>query len=92
MDAQAQFQKDPDATLDYTWDWTEWLVGADTITNAVVLLSPGLTLVSSNFSTTAVTAWIAGGSPGLPYSATARVTTTGGRIDDRTIVVQVLNR
>lgn len=88
------FTKDPHATLDYTIDWTSdgWL-GADTITGTPVWTVPaGLTLESQSNSTTTATAWISGGSAYDDYDVACKITTAGGRIDERTIRLQVRQR
>lgn len=79
------FTKDPNAVLDYTWDWSAWLEVGETIAAATVTVSTGMVCDSSTFDTTTVTAWISGGTAGSGYKATCRVTTSRGRIDDRTI-------
>ena len=49
----AAFKKDPNATLDYTFDWSAWLTPiADTITSVTWVLSAGLTSVSASNTTT----------------------------------------
>lgn len=83
------YLKDPDATLDFTWDWSQYLVDSDTIVSATVFLSPGITLNSFTWTTTSVIAWVQGGQAGNSYLATARVTTAGGRTDDRSLTIKV---
>ena len=57
--------KDPQALLDYQFDWSDWLsADGDTITDHTVTVSTGLTLENSTRSSTAVTAWISGGTIG----------------------------
>ena len=82
--------KDPDATLDYTLDFTEWL-DADTLSTAT-WSAPGVTVVSSSTTTTTATVWISGGTAGKVYQVRCRVTTAGGRVDDRTFEVSVTHR
>lgn len=86
------FVKDPDSTLDYTWDWSGWLPNGDTIAASVFLVSNGLNVVTSTFTTTNCTVWLSGGTSGQPYTVTNRVTTVQGRIDDRTITIRVEER
>ena len=88
----ADFTKDPDAVLDWKWDWSSWLQSGETISTKTVTISSGLALDSSSNSTTSVTAWISGGTTGQVYSASCRITTNQGRIDDRTVTIRVLNR
>jgi hypothetical protein len=92
---KASVVKDPDALLDYTFDWTEWLEGhtpADTIASAVVTVT-GCTLVTSSVvAQQKVVAWIGGGVVDVAASATCRITTAGGRIDDRTLTLKIKER
>ena len=55
----SQFIKDPNAVLDYRWDWTQWLAVGDTISTADVSIADGDVVINSESNTTtAVTAWI----------------------------------
>ena len=83
--------KDPDAVLDYEFDWGRWLEG-DTIDTHQVFPSPGITVASSNNSDSVVTVWLSGGVEGQQYSVTCRITTALGRVDDRTIPILVRSR
>lgn len=83
------YEKDPSAKLDYVWDWTLDLVAGDYISAATVSVSAGITLDLVTFTGTSVIAWIEGGQAGIPYTATAHITTAGGRIDERTITISV---
>ena len=85
------FVKDPDAVLDYEWDWAAWL-GADTIASHTVTAAMGLTVDTSEATTTAVTAWLSGGSVGASYAVTCHVVTAAGREDDRTATIAVQER
>ena len=85
------FVKDPDAVLDYEWDWAAWL-GADTIASHTVTASAGLTVDSTEATDTAVTVWLSGGTVGQTYSVTCHVVTAAGREDDRTVTVTVMER
>lgn len=86
-----QFTKDPNEKLDYFFDWSSWL-GTDTINSISVTSSPGITIVSTSNTATSVTAWISGGTSGTPYQITCQVTTTAGRIAERSIILQIENR
>jgi hypothetical protein len=83
--------KDPSAILDYQFDWSAWLV-ADTITAHTVTAEDGLTVDSTTASTTAVTAWVSGGTVGETYELTCHITTADGRQDDRTLHIAVRER
>lgn len=85
------FVKDPDAVLDYQWDWSAWLAG-DTIETYTVTASDGLTVDTDSSTSTAVTAWLSGGVAEQRYTVTCHVETVAGREDDRTITVTVMER
>lgn len=86
-----KFVKDPGAKLDYTFDWSQYLADGETIQSQTVTVPNGLTesLVSAN--DTAVTVWVEGGTADTDYDVVCQVTTSAGRIDERTIIIQVRN-
>lgn len=97
------FVKDPDAVLDYVFDWaastnssgdTDWLASGETISSHSISADTGLTVDSSALSdsNTSVTVWLSGGTAGTMYGVRCRVTTSASRTDDRTIQVRVLER
>ena len=85
------FDKDANAILDYTVDWELWL-GSDTISTSSWSADSGITVVTSTNSTTSATVWLSGGTAGEVYNITNRIVTAGGRTDDRTVVVRVVNK
>jgi hypothetical protein len=85
------FLKDPAARLDYTVDWTAWL-GADTIAQVDWTVPAGLTTTATSNATTTATVWLSGGTLGATYEVVCQVTTATGRIDQRTIRIQVRDR
>jgi hypothetical protein len=86
------YTKDPDATLDYPVDWESWL-DDDTISASEWVLEDGLTIgtgdIAPSFTGTVATAFIAGGTVGTTYLVTNRITTAGGRIDDRSFRLKI---
>ncbi len=83
---------DPDAVLDFRWDWSSWLVDGDTITSHE-LLPTGITVDSSSQTSTTVTAWLSDPDPGkTTASVTCRITTAQGRTDDRTLSLYLQHR
>lgn len=84
--------KDPDATLDWIFDWSQWLGATETISASVMTASPGIVLDSSSFSVSTATAWVSGGSEGRVYQVSNKITTDQGRIDERSITIRVTNR
>jgi hypothetical protein len=87
----AQYQKDPSAILPYSEDWTAWLNG-DTITALTVTATAGITVNSSSYTTTVVTALLSGGTQGINYTVTFHITTAAGLQDDRSITINCVNR
>ena len=86
--------KDPDATLDYTIDWTKWLdLVSDTIASKDIVVESGITLVASVVDSTnkKVTIWLSGGTVGTTYSIACKITTNNSipRIDERTFFVEI---
>lgn len=87
----ANFTKDPDDVLDYTFDWTQWLNG-DQISSFTAIPSPGITISNTVYSTNATTVWVSGGTAGVPYTVTHRIITSGGRQKDLTMTFRVTNK
>lgn len=87
------FLKDPQAVLDYTLDWDadDWL-GTDTIATVTWTLPAGITSASTSATTTTATNFLSGGTAGTDYDVACKITTAGGRTDERTIRLQVRQR
>ncbi len=87
------FVKDPDATLDYSFDWGPWLQN-DTISTSNWTVESGISIVpaSETFDTTTTTAFISGGAEGEKYLVTNRITTVGSRTDERSFIIRVRQR
>jgi len=80
------FVKDPQAKLDYVWDWTVWLAG-DKITGVSIIMPTGLTSNEYTYTDNTVTAWLEGGTAGNNYLVPCKITTNSGRIDERSILI-----
>ena len=87
-----EFIKDPDAVLDYQFNWASWLPSGDTIASVTVTADTGLVVDSSTSTSDTVTAWLSGGTAGVNYRVTCRIVTSGGRLDDRTATIKVRQR
>lgn len=85
-------KKDPDAVLDWVWDWNEWLEVGETISTSDFFTTVGLVIDSDTKTTKTATVWLSGGSAGQVYQVTNRITTTSGRTDDRSITIRVTER
>jgi hypothetical protein len=86
-----RFVKDPDAELDYTFNWADWL-GLDTISSSTVVADDGVVVESTTSTTTTVTVWLSGGDPGVTYGVRCRIVTAAARTDDRTMQIVVRER
>lgn len=93
-------RKDPDAVLTYGIAWGDWLAGR-TLSTAAWTVPAGLVkgvesinaapLVdddgTSHAAGTVALVKLSGGTAGLSYTVSCRVTTTDGDVDDRSIVI-----
>ena len=87
--------KDPNAVLDYGREWDDWLVPGDAVQSAAWTVTgpdSSLTLANDEINGTTCTVWCAGGTEGRAYVITCRVTTTAGRIDDRSTRIRIEQR
>ena len=101
-----EFIKDPDAVLDYKFDWaadtngsadldaTDWLADGETISSHTIIAEAGITVDSSSLTdtNTSVTVWLSGGTAGEHYLVTCRIVTSDSHTDDRTIKFSVKQR
>ncbi len=84
-------EKDPQAVLDYTFLWSEWLPSGDTIQSHSTIIESGTGEV---FSATVdrgntVVAWVRGGTVGETMKLRCRISTAGGRIEDRSVYIKI---
>lgn len=87
----ATFSKDPSAVLDYTVDWSDFLVD-DTIATVTWTIDAGIGNAGALFSRTLAIIFLSGGTAGTGYNITCHITTAGGRADSRTFKINVLNK
>lgn len=87
---------DVNADLDYSEDWTQWLLqaGGDSIQSAIMILEapllPGAQPVAWDANT--VTGWVTGGTVNKTLRVTFRITTVAGRVDDRSVFLRCKER
>lgn len=88
------FTKDPDAVLDYKFDWSSWLSTGETISSTTVTAETGLTVDSNSITdtSTSVTVWLSGGTANTNYDVTCQIVTSASRTDDRTMTIRVRER
>ena len=81
-------------TLDYPFDFTDFLTDVrDTISSApgsvTYVLTGGITLVSQQNTTLVASPLISGGVAGTKCKVTCTITTTAGRVVERSIVLNI---
>lgn len=86
------FTKDPNAVLDYAIDWSKWLAGDQIQASVWSVSDPALEAASETNTAAQATVWLSGGAVGQSYTVTNRITTAGGRADERSFVIQVQDR
>jgi hypothetical protein len=88
--ATKRFEQDPDAVLDYTLDWVDYLVEDDFIVDVAFTTSDvALVVNSENFTNTWTSVWLSGGLLAVSYSVVCHITTDAGRQDDRTFMLTI---
>lgn len=89
------YLKDPGEKLDYTVNWADFLAVGETIPDAgssTWTVPSGLTNHTTSRTTTAATIWLSGGTHGEEYVVTNQITTSSGRIAERSIKLIVRSR
>ena len=103
MASRQKFKKDPGSTLDYIVDWAEWLIGGDFIVSSswsieaiagdaaplVEVAPPG---GQPSFEALIARVWLAAGTRANTYTVTNGITTDQGRVDERSIFIEVRNK
>ena len=101
--AQSEWIKDPDAVLDYKFDWaaetngtgtSDWLTAGETISDHTIDADAGITVDSSVLSdgNTSVTVWLSGGTAGTEYKVRCEIDTSASRTDERTMKIKCEER
>jgi len=99
MSVVASYTKAPGSTLDYSLDWGSWLQAGEIIVGSTWAITPSqapqtgdATIQQSAVVIAITTAWLQAGVVGVQYTVTNTVTTSLGRVDERSILVDVENR
>ena len=79
--------KDPDSTIDYGLDWSNWLASGETITASSWPETGGLVNESESFTTSKASIFVSGGTVGASYTLTNRISTNFGRTEDRSMLI-----
>jgi len=86
------FRKDPDATLDYGFDWSDWLASGETITASTWTVPTGITEGANSRDDTSVKIWLSGGTVGESYVISCKIVTSDDRTDERSLTIMVEER
>ncbi len=82
--------KDPNAVKDYDINWSPFLVDGDTLaTSTWIFPEEEITKNSDSFTTTRTKIWLSGGVAGRSVTFVNRITTTGGRTEDQSVVLKI---
>lgn len=85
----------PGATLDVSWDWTDWLPAGDTLASHTVTVPAGVTKASDVRAGPVVTAWVTvpdGTLLGAQFSILCEIVTAQGRRDERSFMINIQQR
>lgn len=97
----AYIEKDPQAKLDYTIDWSDWIATGDFISNTHWTISTisgdpnPMSEWTSNVLTVVTdlcTVYLQGGSAGNTYTITNRITTSNQIVEERFFRIVVKDR
>ena len=96
MSATADWVKDPNALLDFTFDWTDWLVAGDSISTFNVSVKPSdhtnqIVVEQTTEQDGNVVLWLSQGRKNTRYFVECSIVTAEGRRDDRTKILKVIN-
>ncbi|WP_082519831.1 DUF4054 domain-containing protein [Rhizobium sp. Root1220] len=84
--------KDPDEVKDYRLDWGAQLGDDDLATSVWSIVSGvGLTIGVQSNDPKSSTVWLSAGTSGVTYELLNRVTTTGGRTYDQSVLLPVVD-
>lgn len=87
------FIKDPQAKVDFGFDWSIWLNSGDELAGSSWLCDPlGLSLISSSFTPILSSLVVASGTIGATYALTNHIVTLDGLEDERTLYISIQNR
>ena len=84
--------KDPQASLRHSIDWSPWLESGETITAQTVTAPDGITTDQVTQADGVVSYRISGGTAGGDYKITCQITTSTGRVDQRSVLYRVRER
>ena len=85
------FYKTANEVLNYTFDWSNWLVLGDQILTTTFTVQSGLTNVSHANDTTFASIILSGGTTGTNYSVNCKIVTVNSLTAERNIQVNIIS-
>lgn len=89
--ANKTFSKDPDEVADFGIDWTDLLAG-DTILTSDWTVPTGITNDGSTNTSALARITLSGGTAGVIYYLSNKITTASGYVWERTVAVAVVDK
>lgn len=88
----ATIEKTPNGVANIGFNYSAWLTPqSDTILSSTWTADTGITLGAAGFTTTATTTWVSGGTAGVAYTLTNKITTVGGRVEERSFTIYIVD-
>jgi len=87
-----EFDKSPDAVLDYTFDWSQWIPLPGTIQSSTWSSDDGITIDSNLYTDDKATVFLSGGVIGRKYIVSNTIVTNTGLTETRSFIVHVQRR
>jgi hypothetical protein len=84
--------KDPQDTVWYTVDWTEWLATGETVSSTAWTVPAGITQDAVTATSKTSLIKLSGGSPGVTYKIACKATTSSSQVVERSFLVPVKHR
>lgn len=81
----------PDESLDYDLDYTDWLTTGDNVSSATVTVTPADELAATlvQINDPRVKVWLEGGVDGTTYKVSVTMTTADGRVKQDEFKIRV---
>ena len=88
------FEKDPDAVINITFDWADWLDAGETIQSRTVTAPSGITLDSDSATDTSVQATLSGGTLDKSYDIECKIVTNSSpaQTEPRTLTIKMVEK
>jgi hypothetical protein len=84
--------KDPQDSVWYTVDWTDWLATAETISTTDWTVPTGITQAAVTATSKTSLIKLSGGTAGVTYKIACKATTSTAQVVERSFLVPVANR